>query len=172
MKRILSLLCIMSILTACQKASPALPSLTKDEITGARLWQRITAEEDYHAYPEWPGFEGLQIGQSPHGRYHEIYINNALRDALPIASRLAPDGSILVKVNYDEEKRNVGYTVMAKAAGYDPAHNDWFWVAYTPEGQVKMEGKPDYCISCHEGKKPNDYIIVRSLDEPLTESGQ
>jgi hypothetical protein len=169
MNKLLLVFSVIIVFPSCQKTTPVLPPLTKNEISGERLWRRITVETNYDTYPEWPGFEGLQIGQSPHGRYHEIYINRVLRDALPVKNKVTPDGSILVKVNYDEEKQNVGYTVMAKVKGYNPAAADWFWAAYTPEGKVKMEGKPDYCVSCHEGKKPNDYIIVRSLDEPLAE---
>ncbi len=155
------------LLPACQKTEKILPPLTASEISGARLWQRITVEAPYDDYPEWPGFEGMQIGQSPHGRYHEIYINSVLRNALPIKSRIAPDGTIVVKENYDADKNNVGYTVMAKVKGYNPAVSDWFWAAYEPGGKIKLEGKPDYCISCHSGMKPNDYLIVRSLDRAL-----
>jgi len=71
---------------SCQKEVKEFPPLTKDEITGQRLWERITSETDFDGYPEWPGYEGLRPGQSPHGQYHEIYINPVLRNALPIAA--------------------------------------------------------------------------------------
>jgi hypothetical protein len=166
MKMMRPVILLVLLLASCEKAEKDYPNLTAAEINGARLWQRITVETNYDDYPEWPGFEGMQIGQSPHGRYHEIYINPVLRNALPIKEKIAPDGSIIVKENYDADKNNVGYTVMAKVQGYNPAVDDWFWAMFDPNGKVMMEGKPDYCIKCHSGMKPNDYVIVRPLDRP------
>jgi hypothetical protein len=167
MKKTLIFFWIILLFSACGKTSATFPSLTKDEITGDRLWQRITAEEEYKAYPEWPGFEGLRRGQSPHGRYHEIYIHPLLRNALPLTNKVVPDGTIIVKDNYDADKKRTHFTVMAKVTGYDPEHADWFWAAYDPQGKTVAEGKVGMCIACHEGKKDNDYVIVRPLDLPL-----
>jgi len=160
---------LAALLAACKGGAPDLPPLSKDEISGARLWKRIAVETDFDAYPEWPGYEGLRIGQSPHGRYHEIYINKTLRGALPIAGKRAPTGSVIVKENFDAEKALSGFTVMAKVEGFDPERNDWFWASYGPDGTVKAAGKAGMCISCHEGLASNDYVIVRPLDEPLGE---
>jgi hypothetical protein len=167
MKQFLYLMSIILLLTACTGKKAAYPSLTKDEITGARLWQRITAEEYYREYKGWPGVEGVRRGQSPHGRYHQIFINDDLFESLPLKDKKTPNGSIIVKENFDADKRQTNFTVMAKVKGYDPEHGDWFWAAIAPMGKVMMEGNPKFCIDCHEGKKDNDYLIVRPLDEPL-----
>jgi hypothetical protein len=111
--------------------------------------------------------EGVRRGQSPHGRYHEIFINRELLESLPLKDKKTPNDSIVVKENFDADKRQTHFTVMAKVKGYDPEHDDWFWAAIAPTGKVMMEGKPKFCIDCHEGKKDNDYLIVRPLDEPL-----
>ena len=55
---------------------------------------------------------------------------------------------------------------MAKVTDYSPETSDWFWAAFSPEGQVMAEGSPGGCVSCHEGMKKNDYIIIKSIDEP------
>jgi hypothetical protein len=167
MRKILFIISIPFIFTACGNNPTIYPPLTKDEISGARLWQRITAEENYKTYPEWPGFEGLRRGQSPHGRYHEIYLHPLLFNALPLQDKIVSNGTIIVKDNYDADKKRTNFTVMAKVKGYDPAHADWFWAAFKSDGSVLMEGKVAFCISCHEGKKDNDYVIVRPLDLPL-----
>jgi hypothetical protein len=164
--------CLALSSLSCRKPRAPLAPLSKDEISGERLWRRISTEADFESYPEWPGYKGVQIGQSPHGRYHEIYINPVLRAALPIADRTAPDGSVIVKENFDADMKKVGFTVMAKAKGYDPATDDWFWASYGPDGSVAAEGKVEMCIKCHEGMKRNDYVIVRALDAPLAGGGK
>jgi hypothetical protein len=154
--------------TACaKKVEPRLPALTASEISAARLWTRITAESDWDLWASWPGYEGKQPGQSPHGQFHEIYIDNVLAGALPIASRVAPNGSIIVKENFDSNLKPTNVTVIAKVAGYDSEHGDWFWAAFDPDGKVQAEGKVTLCIDCHSGMKANDYVIVRRLDAPL-----
>lgn len=158
---------LIMIFFSCRKETPVYPPLAMDEISGDRLWQRIAHEENYHDYPEWPGLEGLQRGQSPHGRYHEIYIHSLLRNALPIADRTAPDGSVIVKENFDADKVKTGYTVMAKVKGYDPEHADWFWASFDAAGKTLAAGKLGMCIDCHTGKKDNDYVIVRPLELPF-----
>jgi hypothetical protein len=168
--RILSVLIAAGALgAACAKpVEPTLPPLSAAEISGARLWQRISSESDYDHWAFWPGHEGMRPGQSPHGRFHEVYVNNTLATALPIAARKAPAGAIIVKENFDANKKLTGLTVMAKVEGYNPDRGDWFWAAYAPDGKVNAEGKPQSCIDCHAGMKDNDYVIIRRLEAPIT----
>lgn len=141
--------------------------LTKDEISAERVWQRVTKEYNYEQFPEWPGYNGVQPGQSPHGRFHEIYINPILYNALPVNDRIAPDGSIILKENFNIDLEIVAITVMVKVKDYDPEHNDWYWIKYTEDGEPLNEGKLGLCINCHQGVKDNDYVIVRQLDQEL-----
>jgi hypothetical protein len=169
-------LCLAALLAlagcAKKEVEPVLPPLRADEMSGERLWKRITAEADWDTYGSWPGLEGMQPGQSPHGKYHEVYVNAVLARALPVASRTAPVGSIIVKENFDAAKKPTNVTVMAKAAGYNPKYGDWFWAQYDPEGKVIEEGKVSRCIECHEGVKDNDFIILHQLDAPLPPAGK
>lgn len=163
MKKLLALIYLLTLLISC-KEEVRQPPLTKEEINGARLWERMTGETDYSTYSFWPGHEGIHPGQAPHGVNHRIYINKDLLEALPIESKVAPYGTIIVKENMDRERNTGKITVMAKVEGYDPEGNDWFWAAYSTEGEVLAEGKPEGCVSCHSGMKSNDYIIVRQLN--------
>lgn len=167
--RILSLLVAAGVLYgACAKpAEPTLPPLSAAEISGARLWQRISTESDFDRWAFWPGHEGLRPGQSPHGRFHEVYVNNTLATALPIASRKAPVGSIIVKESFDANKKLTSIVAMAKVEGYNPDHGDWFWASYATDGKIKAEGKPQGCIDCHLGMRDNDYVIIRRLEAPI-----
>jgi hypothetical protein len=160
---------VMLLLGTCERKGqePRLAPLAAWEVNGARVWQRITQESDYDNWSYWPGHEGMRPGQSPHGKYHEVYLNNTLREALPVADQQAPHGSIIVKENFSAAKEETAITVMVKAAGYNPEGGDWFWAAYEPSGKIIMEGKPSYCISCHVGMKDNDYVILRRLSAPL-----
>lgn len=159
---------LLVVLVGCAKEKEVvLPPLSASEITGERLWQRITVESDWDTYAHWPGQDGLIPGQSPHGKYHETYINAALASALPIASRTAPYGSIIVKENFTADRKLSNISVMAKVQGYDPEKGDWFWAKYDPKGKIAAAGKVAGCSDCHAGVKENDYIILWQLDAPL-----
>lgn len=152
------------LVVGCKKTiTESLPSLSKDEISGERLWQRITVDEDYKTYPFWPGHEGLQMGQSPHGRYNSVYVTPEVIAALPIESKTAPYGTIIVKENYSADKEFAMFTLMAKIEGYDPENGDWFWAKYDPEGNVLAEGQLQGCINCHVSSN-NDYLFFWQLD--------
>ena len=144
---------------------PELPALTADEVDGARLWERMTGESDYRTYSEWPGHAGLQPGQSPHGVWHRVSANRNLFDALPLSDSIAPAGTIIVKENFDNSRELKNLTVMAKVDSWDPDNGDWFWGMYGPDGTVLAEGSLGGCISCHEGMKVNDYVVINPLNE-------
>jgi hypothetical protein len=171
MKKVLLVLSVLVIITGCNRSNeePKLAALTSSEISGERLWQRITEESDYRAYGQWKGHDGLRPGQSPHGTLHIVYINKPLYSAVPIENSTAPYGSIIVKENYDSSEELKNLTVMAKVEGYSPEINDWFWAAIGPEGEIMAEGSPESCVSCHAGMRSNDYIIIKNIDEPQAE---
>ena len=150
----------------CQKKGKEIKiaDLTKDEISAERLWERITKETNYKKYPSWPNYKGYQSGQSPHGRYHKLFINPRLRNSLPIKNKVAPAGSIVVKENYTADKELAFYTVMAKVKDYNPANKDWYWAKYDMDGKVKAAGNLKNCADCHVGSN-NDCLITWPLDK-------
>ena len=137
--------------------------MARNEIDAQRLWERITVEERYQRYPHWPGHEGIRRSQAPHGSFHRIYINSILRDALPCEIKTVPEGGIIVKENFDSERRLGKVSVMAKIKGYNPEAGDWFWALFQADGTVIAAGKPKGCIECHAAVEENDYILVRDL---------
>ncbi len=143
---------------------PYLEPLQKSEVSGNAIWNRITVESSFKNYSEWPKDSGLQPGQSPHGVWHRVFANNSLFDALPVADSTAPEGSLIVKENFDSSKKLGSITVMAKVKGYDPESGDWYWAMFDPEGKVLKEGSPGGCISCHAGMRSNDFVIINPLD--------
>lgn len=162
-KILMTIFTISLILISCAKETRLEP-FTAGEINGTVLWARISSESNYENYSYWPDHEGINPGQAPHGVYHKIFINGDLMDALPIENKIAPIGTIIVKENINRDKDVQKITVMAKIADYNNEGGNWFWAAYSPDGEIEAEGTPRGCISCHEGMKSNDYIILRSLD--------
>lgn len=170
MKNLTSLLVLLSILFLTVSCSPggdepSLVPLHVSEVSGEVLWERITTRSDYRTYAEWPAHEGLNPGQSPHGVWHQVYGNRTLFEALPAPE--APNGAIIVKANYDNNKELRNLTVMSKIDGYDAENGDWFWAMYQPDGTVLAEGSPGGCISCHSGMRSNDFVIINPLNEPV-----
>ncbi len=170
---IIIVLLISSFLYCQEKKEETLTPLTKEEISLERLWTRITEESNYKTYVYWPNHEGFQRGQSPHGSFHKIFINNTLCNDIPSEDNLLPSGSIIVKENFNSQKELYSYTVMAKVEDYDPDTNNWFWAKYdqdgkpTASGPEGKEGLITPCIECHSGKKNNDYIIIHPINKPL-----
>jgi len=167
MNKVIILLMLSVLFFSCAaEDEPKLTPLSADEISGDRLWQRITEDSDFNNYRQWSGHEGLRPGQSPHGVLHKVFANRDIYDALPVTTGEVPYGSIIVKENYTSTKKIDKLTVMAKVKGYSPETNDWFWAMYSPEGEVMAEGSPSGCLSCHGGLVSNDYIIIKNIDEP------
>ena len=173
MKNFLFLILVFIILFSfysCKKSSykeKGIPDLSTENISGEKLWERITKEDNYKKYPTWPDYEGMQPGKSPHGRLHKVFINPRLRNSLPLKDKITPIGSIIVKENYTPDKELVAYTVMAKVKDFDKKNNDWFWAKFDNNGKVLAEGKFDLCINCHIGNNNNDYLIIYKLDKPI-----
>ena len=162
----LSVACLTATVLSCSTRSVH-PPLTASQVNADSVWRRISSEEDYTDYPSWPGHEGIRRGQEPHGVFHRAYVNDTLRNALPLPDRIAPPGSIIVKENLNAERTIEAITVMVKITGYDSEANDWYWAKYTPSGQTEAAGKVQGCITCHAVVHDNDYVMIRPLDAPV-----
>lgn len=132
----------------------------------SKFWKYLKASR----YTQWspvPGSTGdAYPGQSPHGATLKMYLNRAA------AGRPAelPDTSILVKENYGPDgKTLMAITVMYRTKGYNPDAADWYWIKYlpdgrvaqkeTPNGPVRLAGKPKGCIECHVAAEGGDYAF-------------
>ena len=116
------------------------------------LWKNIKLLQEHHS---------LMLGShafQPGSRVVDVYTtdlanareNEAVRRAGSVAAVTRyPDGSLVVKENYDAHKKLTGVTAMLKLKGYDRADRDWVMAAYKPDGQVVSYGKVQACIACH-----------------------
>lgn len=126
-----------------------------------KFWSYITGEKGYAGWGFWPGHTEMYPGKSPHGAFLKLYANpvalKAAREGKPL-----PDGSILVKENYGEDKKTLkAITPMYKKEGYNPEAGDWFWAKYGPDGEVMAAGKVESCINCHKAAT-DDYIFTKA----------
>ena len=54
-----------------------MPKLQKDDMPdpdGKKVWNYITATSNYENWNQWPGYDGMYEGQSPHGAFLNIII--------------------------------------------------------------------------------------------------
>ena len=87
--------------------------------------------------------------------------NEAIRKAGGVAKvRRYPNGTLLVKENFDLHRRAVGITAMLKLPGYDPADRNWVMAAYTPAGKLIAYGKVPACIACHTMVSKQDFVFA------------
>ncbi len=138
-------------LAACGSDEPELPDTT------AASMMAYLEEVDYKNNDQWqlyPGSTEKYQGEDPHGALLTTRINAAAYDAV---GGTMPDGAILVKENYMPDGTLAATTVMYKKAGYNPDHNDWFWVKELADGTIEKEGKVMGCQDCHVDGR--DYVF-------------
>ena len=151
---LLALIVIAVGLAACGGASePQLPDTTAasviaylDDVDYAESWEL------------WPGLGEKYAGEDPHGMLLTTYLNPAALDALDAKAGIMPNGAIIVKENYTPQGVLAANTVMYKKSGYNPDHNDWFWLKVLADGTVEKEGKVEGCQTCHGDVADNDYV--------------
>ncbi len=132
-------------------------------VSGASLWNYLSQLDYSKNWSMWPGKTPFYPGTQPHGSLLVTYINDQALGAIELKKGTLPEGSIVVKENYTQEKKLAALTVMCKIKGYNPEANDWFWAMYQPDGKIQAEGKVEMCINCHGAQKDNDYIMTAPL---------
>lgn len=135
----------------------------EDKIDAQALWTYMTVGNPYQNYPTWPGKEGFYESTMPPGNILKLYINDLALDTVMNKKGVFPEGALLIKENYTDDKKIFLITVMYKKKGFNPAGHDWYWVKYKPDGEVRLEGKVDACINCHVGVAGNDYVFTGSI---------
>ena len=69
-----------------------------------------------------------------------------------VAGQTLPAGTFVLKEEYGDPTCStiVGWTVMHKEPGYDPAHGDWHWQRVRASDHAVLEdGHVTRCINCH-----------------------
>jgi hypothetical protein len=100
--------------------------------------------------------------KSVHGGSFDYYVNSAQADQYKSVGMSAPDGMTVIKKGVESPDK---LYLMQKVKGYDPTNNDWFYANSTSVGQASNVGKPQLCISCHQGYKATDYLGAPSIEE-------
>lgn len=161
-KSLMIIVLLLLMISAASAIHEIIPSETQVPLPGPNaeaLNEYIVRFNPYRAWNLWPGKERLYKGREPHGALLTTFVNTSaffsVKDKQPMT-----DGAIIVKENYTADKKFVALTVMYKIKGYDPAHNDWFWAKYTPDGKPEASGKVKVCIDCHGSVKGNDYLFT------------
>jgi hypothetical protein len=141
--------------------APAAPRAAEaPDTTEAAFWAYLQ-DQNYRTWERWPGTAELYPGQEPHGMLLTTYVNSLALDALTNGSAMMPDGAIIVKENYMADSTFAAVTAMHKVAGYDPAHNDWFWAKWDPEGVAEVSGRVEMCAGCHGENAAGDYLLTQ-----------
>ncbi len=157
-------LAILLAVAGCP-AMPGADDSAEDSPTGARLFTRITQDDPYQEWAQFPDHRGTFFSVLPHGPMSQVFISGEVESALTSFNGALPDGSIIVKENVgtSPDVTEAALTVMWKVQGFDPANNDWFWANMTPEGQIVAEGKVQACAACPGGARENDYVFVHDF---------
>lgn len=125
------------------------------------IWKYITKEKPFTEWSFWPDHQGTHASNAPHAPKHKIYVN---KQALDSEQPPMKNGSMVVKYNLSPADEIKAITLMYKVEGYNPEAGDWFWVQYSPTGEVHKAGKPKSCIGCHTKQAGNDYILVHKFN--------
>lgn len=147
-------------------APQASVQVPEPDTTARAVWAHIQEKEYRSNWDFWPGRTPYYQGTEPHGALLSTYLNGpALRGLLVLREENGvadlPAGSIIVKENYTPDTTLAAVTVMYKAEGYDPAHDNWWWMKRLADGTVEAAGQVSSCIQCHEAARDVDYLMTQ-----------
>ena len=148
---------------AMQEGEAVVQEMELPDTTGAALWAYLESSDYRASWELWPGKGELYVGQEPHGALLTTYLNPAAHAAVTGMAGSMPAGAIIVKENYMPDSTLAATTVMYKVEGYDPDHNDWYWVKRLADGTIEVEGRGAGCIACHGAQSANDFVFTGSL---------
>jgi hypothetical protein len=133
------------------------------DTTAAALWSYLESVDYQANWQLWPNKGELYTGQEPHGALLTTYLSPSAYEAVTGMAGSMPDGAIIVKENYMPDSTLAAVTVIYKSQGYNPAHDDWFWLKRLPDGTVEVQGRGTSCIACHQSQAANDYLFTGPL---------
>jgi hypothetical protein len=152
----------LPFITTAVLAIPTL-SAAAQAPTPTALWQDIQALEKSHAI--MVGSQPDQLGSRTVDVYTTDLASASENDAVTKAGSIQkvkryPNGALVVKENYDAQKKLTGVTAMLKLENYDKADRNWVMAAYKPDGQVVSYGKVQACIACHAMVTQQDFVFA------------
>ena len=144
------------------------------------FWRHLTVSSPYAQWARLPaGADEPRAARDPHGPWVKIYLNAV---AAKNPARLEY-GSILVNEEYDDDKTTLrAVSVMYCVKGTDPAHYDWYWLKYAPDGKVMrapaeqggkpIAGKVQSCINCHAKARADLVFSNDDMEGPEQRSSE
>lgn len=117
---------------------------------GARaLYAQVKSGAGYRAWERAPGFPSRKPSFTAHGDAVEIFVSEAVSEALAGPSPVTawPTGSVIVKESYS------GGALSQLAMMEKKPDGSWFWAEYAADGTAISSGKPDACVTCHGDRK-------------------
>lgn len=154
---------------------PPPPYGSDDDVNSAKsLWSALAREQlvgnkVIHSTP----YQGIH----PHGAVLETLdaeVNvSGHRGVVIIKRNYGGSGASKSSVATNPERYLQAITIMFKRErGYDADNKDWFWVKYTPSGEifkdaqgralagrVAKDSKTEGCIACHKTAPGTDYVF-------------
>ena len=142
--------------SACANTAAAVP-------TPQALWRQIQALQTQHAI--MPESHLFQAGSRTVDVYTVDLANAAAIQSIKKAGGIVKvgkyeNGSLLVKENYNQNKKLTGVTAMLKAKGFDAGDRNWVMAAYKPNGALAAFGKIGSCIACHVMVTRQDFVFA------------
>jgi plastocyanin len=147
---------------------PADPVPVRSELPepeGSEVYNYITEDSYYRNWNLWPLKDEVYASTSIHGPLLTTYVSDNAVPAIQNRAGALPYESIVVRESYDADRQLREIGVRYKVNGYDPDHNDWFWAAYTPDGEVIVEGRVESCQNCHSVEADNDYVYTSYITD-------
>lgn len=152
-------------------AAAALP-----EAEGRAVLNYVLEDAPYTRWDTWPDdgctdFTTRLPSGSPHGDSVRIFTNDVARGAAGNFTGEMPEGSLILKENYngpadDSNAELDALTIMYKAAGSNPDGGDWFWLQSSADGSIiEAEGALQTCTNCHAQSGNKDSILRYGFGE-------
>jgi hypothetical protein len=131
--------------------------------TPAQLWQQIRALEKSKSI--MPFSHAFQPGSRTVDVFTTDLSNQSASTTITTARSVQavtryPNGSLLVKKNYNAQHQLTGVTAMLKLSGYDAANRNWVMAAYSPAGKSVAFGKITSCDACHAMVTKSDFVFA------------
>lgn len=148
---------MLFLLLACGDKETSSSDSGEAEAAGylAELEGLMVGYEDWDQTEQWLG---PQPSETVHGPQTEIWWNETAFATLDAqAGGDMPVGSIIVKQAYGDdvsELRNL-------TSMYKPSEEyGWLWTSWDPSGEVLLNGKEDYCSSCHAAGQDGVMVVT------------
>lgn len=157
--------------SACDEPVPA-----GDPAAASDALLREVIKRGYRDWARPPKHDARIATNAPHGRGVEVFVDDAMAEALANLDRLGrtrwPEGGTIVLEGYaaamvaeDEAVVDtpVQIAILQKHGG------TWRWEQYQAEDltQPRFHGRPDVCLGCHIGA--NDFVRGFPLPKPVAD---